>query len=324
LAVKDLQENNQINETLLLLDKQLKPFRNKSGSFLEVELRDSTGSIRGRLWENGEEVYQRLSVGNPVEVTGRIQEFMGELQIILDSIEDSHKSCSPEDFMPFLENYQEIKEEFLEQLEELKRRASFSAEEIKVLLDHVFETRFLEEFCKTPAAIKYHHAYLGGLMHHTLNVVRNAEALAKNYPEADLLLTLTGAFLHDTGKVEEYSFSTGLIETSSQGILLGHIILGIRRLQEAIRKLREKGVSFSEELEKLLLHIVTSHHSEGEWGSPRQPAVLEAFLVHQADLVDAEAYKFINLSGGEGGTCAWSNLLRRNVYIKKNNWDTPF
>ena len=324
MAIKDFQNHEEISETFLLLSKQLKPFRNKSGSYLEVELRDSTGSIKGRLWENGEDAYHYLSEGKPVEVKGRIQEFMGGLQLIIDYIETSNCSCGPEDFLPRLQNYAEIKEEFIDKLETLKERAEWSsAGEVKILLENIFDNTFLERFCEAPAAIKYHHPYLGGLMHHTLGVAKNAESMAKNYPEADLVITLTGAFLHDLGKLKEYTLSRGVIEQSIEGVLMGHIVLGLKILQDAVKQIRERGLEFSEELEKLLQHIIASHHSEGEWGSPRQPAVLEALLVHQADLLDAEAYKFLECEG-EKGTYSWSSLLKRNLYIKEGNWDLPF
>jgi len=324
MSIKELKNNSEINETLLLLDKQLKPFRNKNGSYLEVELRDSTGKVRGRLWDSGEEVYDYLHEGEPVEVTGRVQEFMGELQVIINSIKKSDSVWQPEDFLPCLENYQEVKEEFLGKLEEIKYRASFAAEEVKILIEHLFGESFLEKFCNGAGAVKYHHPYRGGLMHHTLNVIKNAEALAKNYPEADLVLTLVGALVHDIGKIEEYNLSSGSIELSVDGILLGHIVIGNQILREKIRQIREKGMFFPQELEKLILHIITSHHAEGQWGSPRQPAILEALLVHQADFVDAEAFKFQEFTNGEEGSYSWSSLLKRNVYFKKNNWDLPF
>ncbi len=323
MAVRDLENQNEIRETYLLVDKKLKPFRNKTGNYLEVELRDSTGAIKGRLWEQGEETYEQIDKGQPVEVQGKIQEFMGELQVILTEIKNNQEEHSPEDFLPWLTEYFEVREEFLKKLEEVKERARYSAREVEMLLNKVFSVGFTEEFCKTPAAVKYHHPYLGGLMHHTLNVVKNAEALAGNYPEADKLLTLTGALLHDIGKVKEYSLSSGNIEHSVEGVLLGHIILGNQLLNETIRELRKEGIDFPEELEKLLLHLLTSHHSEGEWGSPRQPALLEALLVHQADLLDAEAYKFLACEG-EAGSCQWSSLLKRKVYHKKDDWDIPF
>jgi len=133
-----------------------------------------------------------------------------------------------------------------------------------------------------------------------------------------------GALVHDIGKIEEYNLSSGSIELSVDGILLGHIVIGNQILREKIRQIREKGMFFPQELEKLILHIITSHHAEGQWGSPRQPAILEALLVHQADFVDAEAFKFQEFTNGEEGSYSWSSLLKRNVYFKKNNWDLPF
>ncbi|NLC51977.1 MAG: HD domain-containing protein [Firmicutes bacterium] len=309
--IADISANSEIRAVLLLADKQLRPYKNKPGHFLTVELMDKSGSIKGFLWDNGEEAYDLLADAKVVEVSGVIREFNGELQLNINSICDAGDGFDPADFLPSVENYAELKNAFLERLEEVKQSI---AEELKMLLETVFNAEFLEKFCRAPAATKYHHARLGGLMQHTLHVLNNALALAGNYPAVDQQLVAVGALLHDLGKVEELYYDTTFGYTV-EGNLLGHIVQGSLMFKEAMEKVR-RSVSFPKEKENLLLHILISHHGVNEWGSPKRPKTLEALIVHYADLIDAEADKFLMIEG-EKGSCVYSKFLNRNVYLSR-------
>lgn len=313
VMIKDFQVNQEIDTALLLEEKQLRPFASKPGFFLTVKLRDRTGLISGKVWDDAPGVFERLGDARVVKVTGRVQEYGGELQLVLNNIQEAGGDFSPEDFLPRLENYGEVKEKFQTMLSWIKDQLS---EEMAQLLEQVFTPGFSEKFCRVPAAYKYHHAYLGGLMHHTLNVVRNAYTISKNYPGAvDIDLVLLGALLHDVGKVDELSFQASL-DYTREGNLLGHIVQGIFLIKKEIEKARERGIQVSQEKETLLLHIIASHHNLPEWGSPRHPQIIEAMFVHYADIIDAEAFKYSALEG-EKGTFSWSPLLKRKAYLRE-------
>ena len=181
------------------------------------------------------------------------------------------------------------------------------------------DPEFRAKFTQAPAALKIHHAYLGGLLEHTAGVVTLCRAAADYYPGVNRDLLLTGALFHDVGKVESYA-SQPLIEGTDQGRLIGHLVLGVQMVSAAIRAIRqEQGEeAFPVAAELPLLHLLISHHGKMEWGSPLEPMLLEACLLHQADNMDAEAAKFReaiqNHPRGGGNWTAYSTVLKRSVY----------
>lgn len=145
---------------------------------------------------------------------------------------------------------------------------------------------YFHTFCQAPAAQRYHHNYAGGLLEHSLGVARIALKIAELHPEADRDLLLMGALLHDLGKVKE--LQPGLeICYSDEGKLLGHIVLGIGMLNELMEK-----AGIEQVVRNQLTHMIASHHGRYEWHSPRKPMFLEAQILHLADMMDADIWKF--------------------------------
>jgi 3'-5' exoribonuclease len=134
-------------------------------------------------------------------------------------------------------------------------------------------------------------------------------AVCSIYPEADEDLLNTGVILHDIGKIKEYQYDTS-IDMADEGRFLGHIILGIEMVNEKLSEID----SFPEELRLKLLHMIASHHGHYEWQSPKIPKFLEACLLHYLDLLDGEAYKFINVNKDSTNNWTWSKTLSRWVY----------
>jgi len=184
---------------------------------------------------------------------------------------------------------------------------------LRRLLDACFaDEAFCEAFQRAPAATGFHHAYIGGLLEHTLGVVRLAGAVAPLYRDrinADALLV--GAFLHDAGKVQELSCLTGFDYTDA-GRLVGHIVLGTRLLRQTAGRIPD----FPEPLLLQLEHLILSHHGEKEWGAPTVPQTLEALLLHYLDNVDAKlcgAWEWMEKDRGSGNrwTTFWKGLGRQ-------------
>jgi 3'-5' exoribonuclease len=134
-------------------------------------------------------------------------------------------------------------------------------------------------------------------------------AVCSNYPEVDKDLLNTGVILHDIGKIKEYQYDVR-IDMADEGRFLGHIILGIEMVNEKITEID----NFPEELRLKLLHMIASHHGHYEWQSPKIPKFLEACLLHHLDLLDGEAYKFINVNKDSTNNWTWSKTLNRWVY----------
>lgn len=147
-----------------------------------------------------------------------------------------------------------------------------------------FSGGFYDAFRSAPAAREHHHAYPGGLLDHTVEVVELCLKASCLYPELDLDLLLAGALLHDVGKVDEYAFSPSGVVRTPAGELLGHVFVGASRVASLCA---EAGVVGEPAMK--LVHLVLSHHGRREWGSPVEPAIPEAVLLHQADLLSARA-----------------------------------
>ena len=203
MRIKELTAGASIvNQPYLVNEVELRPFRGKPGYYLRLVLLDQTGQIEARVWDDAEVAYANLRPGSVALVAGRVERFNGELQLQATSIADGDMYYDPSGFLPSIENYDIIKQQFMRRLAEVK---SWANPFLKLLVDEIFEGEFLEAFCRAPAAKYYHHAVVGGLMLHTLDVSENAESLASLYDGVDVELTVVGALLHDIGKVDEIS-----------------------------------------------------------------------------------------------------------------------
>ncbi|MBC7106046.1 MAG: HD domain-containing protein [Firmicutes bacterium] len=159
---------------------------------------------------------------------------------------------------------------------------------LKAVLRSVFaDPEFRRLFRVAPAAVHYHHACLGGLLEHTLSVAAMADRMARGRPDVDRDLAVTGAVLHDIGKVFEYDWGGPFIEFSDAGRFVGHVVLGCLYLERVLA-----GVEEVPDITRYkVLHVIASHHGRREWGAVVEPVLPEALLVHLADLADGELYK---------------------------------
>jgi 3'-5' exoribonuclease len=193
---------------------------------------------------------------------------------------------------------------------------------LKELLLSLFgERKLMAAMKKAPAAKAMHHAYVGGLLEHTLAVARLADSICTLYPSLDRSLLLAGALLHDLGKLKEFSFDSFPFEYSDRGRLVGHMVLGIEMIQEKIN-----GISgFPEELGDRLKHLILSHHGRHEFGSPSLPMMQEAFALNFLDDLDAKINYLDRLAGqvkGEG--YQWTEFqrnLERFLFVKGHRGD---
>jgi 3'-5' exoribonuclease len=177
------------------------------------------------------------------------------------------------------------------------------------------EPRFFEQFCDCPASQSYNHAYLSGLLEHTVSVATTCAQIAGRYDGVDRDLLISAALMHDIGKVDELSYEVG-IGYSDVGRLVGHVVASDTRVRDAARRV---GLETRVLLE--LEHAILSHHGELEWGSPKRPATFEALLLHHVDNLDAKASGFsAALKGASSIEENWTdatNLFRRPLYAPR-------
>jgi 3'-5' exoribonuclease len=167
-------------------------------------------------------------------------------------------------------------------------------------------------FRNAPAAKKIHQAYLRGLFEHSVSVAEIAESISRLYPEVNRDLVITGALLHDIGKISEYDYDRGISYTTN-GRLLGHIMMGVDILSQEIARMG----GFPNDLRTKLLHIITSHHGRYEWQSPKRPKIMEAVIVHYADALEADLWQF-RKACEENPRDSWSpyiSSLERYIYL---------
>ncbi|HSH13771.1 MAG TPA: HD domain-containing protein, partial [Desulfurivibrionaceae bacterium] len=193
----------------------------------------------------------------------------------------------------------------------------------ELALAFLTDRRLTGLFKKAPAAKYMHHAYLGGLLEHTLGVTRLAEAVATLYPAIDRSLLLTGAITHDLGKLIEFDYESYPYDYSDRGRLVGHMVLGV----ELLRKLAGGIDNFPEETMTRLQHLVLSHHGEHAFGAPTLPMILEAFVLHFLDNLDSKVNYIAGLGRRrEEPGYHWSEFqrnLERFLYVRNPETSQP-
>lgn len=317
--VQDMTDGETIEETYLVADKQLRANRN-GNLYLQLELRDRSGCISGRLWNAGEDLFRTFENGDFLQVKGKVQLFQGSLQMILSHIDriDPAK-IELADFLPQTEqDLNKLLERlrgFLLKLENMHLRALAEC--------FLMDDDFVRDFCKAPAGIRNHHAYIGGLLEHVVTLLDAATRLVPLYPELDRDLLLAGVFLHDIGKVRELSFDKAFVYTD-EGQLVGHIVIGIEMFNEKAAKVPDlTGEPFPPELLLRLKHMILSHHGTYEFGSPRLPMTPEAVALHYLDNLDAKVHSFTrDIREDRNQTSAWTPFnqsLNRRLYKGPTN-----
>ncbi len=288
IFIKDIKDNQEVAG--LFLVKAMNRSETKNGNpYLMLTLIDSSGEIAGRVWENADQLMTECAAGSIVSISGQAQAYKGVLQLKINSIQAvSADSVDISQFLPAAVG--DIKSMAAELL---KLAKSVADPHLKQLLLAIFkDKKFAARFNKAPAAKAMHHAYVGGLLEHTLAVTRLADTVCNLYPTIDRDLLLAGALLHDIGKVEEFSFDVLPFDYSDQGRLVGHMVIGIEMIKDKCDQIPD----FPKDIASCLKHLVLSHHGRYEFGSPALPMMLEAFVLNFLDDLDAKV-NYINRLG---------------------------
>ncbi|MEG0491856.1 MAG: HD domain-containing protein [Clostridia bacterium] len=245
--------------------------------YLDMNLADRTGEINAKLWDG---TVAAPAVGTVVKVRGGTLEYNGRLQLRIERFR-AQAADDEVDMAALATCAPEAPEEMLLQLQSAVD--SFENEPLKLLTRELL-ARFDEKLRYYPAAQRIHHAERSGLLHHTTGMLRTAKAIISIYPWLNADLLYAGVILHDLCKTEEMdSDEMGVVrDYSKSGLLLGHLVLGVTRVQEAANDLGITG-----EPVLLLQHMLLSHHGEADFGSPRKPMFPEAEVLHWVDLLDA-------------------------------------
>ncbi len=278
LFISELKPNVEMSSHFVA-EKQLKTARNGS-TYLDLRLSDKTGEVSGKMWEKAAEASELFKSGDIVFIRARTELYKDRIQLnISEILPVAAGSCDPSDFLPVCPHDREVLFENLSKLVAGMTEDPFQRLCRAVLADSAIMVRF-----KTaPAAKSMHHAYIGGLLEHTLSVMTLAYRFSNHYPVLDRNQLMAGAFFHDIGKIEEFVYDTR-IDYSDAGRLVGHMVLGTQIIDRVIGRL----AGFPAEATLIVKHLILSHHGETQFGAVRPPASREAFALHLADDLDAK------------------------------------
>lgn len=312
--IKQLTDGENIEEVFLVVEKQLRANRN-GNLYLQMELRDRTGAIGARLWNAGEAIVRSFEEGDFLLVKGKVQLFQGALQMILNHID--RIPAEKAELVDFLPHTEQDVSKLLERLRALLMKAGNP--HLRALAEcFLMDQELMNRFCRAPAGIRNHHAYVGGLLEHVVTLMEAGDRIAPLYPELDRDLLVMGIFLHDIGKVHELTFDRSF-GYSDEGQLIGHLIIGVEMLNERVQQAPDlTGEPFPRELLLRLKHMILSHHGTYEFGSPKLPMTPEAIALHHLDNFDAKVHSFTrDIRQDSNAGSAWTpfnQALQRRLY----------
>ncbi len=276
--------------------------------FLLLTLEDKTGVLRAVDWYDAEENDSKLNVGNIISVKGKVVIFEDRLQLNISKNGISKLTEQEYELERFITKSERDLEDMYNEL--LSIIDTLQDEDYKTLLRRFFvEDKHIEKsFKKSPAGMRIHHSYIGGLLEHSLNVAKICDSIYKIYPDLDRELLLAGALIHDIGKIREYAVNQQGIEVTTEGELLGHIVMGVEMVSKKAHGLDQKKIT-------KIKHLIASHHGEFEWGSPVLPKTKEALVLHFVENMDSKLNRVNQLVSKDNQERDWtdydSNLSRR-------------
>jgi 3'-5' exoribonuclease len=311
--IMDIRAGDRVDDIFVLSEKILSQKRD-GNNFLNVTLSDKTGTLKGVLWDNVDQITSGITSGDFAHVNGSVSDYRGTLQVVIKNMEPfSPDGIDPSDFLP--QTSRDI-EGMFERL--LKRTNSITTDYLKALIDAFFkDKKFVNKFKTAPAGKKMHHAYIGGLLEHTLSMVSLADKIAGHYSGIDRDLLLSGAVLHDIGKIDEFEYQFK-IDYSDKGRLLNHIVIGIKMVDDKLSGIEH----FPEDQVLLLKHMIVSHHGTREFGSPEPPKTIEAVLLNYIDEIDSKVNAIRDFIASEDPDETWTSyhrLLERHFYKGKRS-----
>ncbi len=299
--IESIKENDVVMDHYLCSSKQV--LKTRAGkTYYSIRLQDKTGTIDGKIWDLNDGI-GHFDQGDYVKVDGSVVTFQGGLQLNVRRIRKSEEGeFDPKDYVPASKyDIEEMFREFVGYINKVENKY------INQLLKEFFvnDRELAKRFKEHGAAKTVHHNFFGGLLEHTLGILRICDFLADSYPQVNRDVLFAGAFLHDIGKTEELS-ELPIVDYTDEGQLLGHIIIAVEWINEKGAKIP----GFPKPLLNMIKHCVLAHHGELEYGSPKKPAILEAILLHYADNIDAKVMTFTSILNQTEESDDWAGYQR--------------
>jgi 3'-5' exoribonuclease len=280
LYVAGLEDGQAVTSLFLVREKEIRTSVRTGSSWLQLELADRTGTISAKMWENFTAIAATFERDDVVQIRGRVKLYNGQKELTLEAVlPSSERDYELSDFLPHTKY----------DVEELYAQLHAAVAALqnphlqKLLAAFLDDPAIAAKLKRAPAAMTMHHAFIGGLLEHIVSLIGLSRAVAQHYPDLDADLLLAGVVLHDIGKIDELRY-TRSIDYSTEGRLLGHIMLGIGMVRDRIKAIP----GFPPQLAVLVEHLILSHHGTYEFGSPSLPQTREAVALHFIDDLDSK------------------------------------
>ena len=272
-------ENKVLTSSFVVVSKQVKP--KKTGEpYLALTLGDRTGQLEAKMWDNVEDALNAFEQDDFIKIKGLLNKYKNRFQITIHKLR--RLGDSEVDFADYLPKTSKDIGELWQTLAGFV--ATFQDPSLKALVEAFMSDPDIAEAYRTaPAAKTLHHAYIGGLLDHVVSLFRSCDLMCRNYPQINRDLLLTGAFLHDIGKIHELAYNRSFSYTT-RGQLLGHMVIELEMVHAKIAQVP----NFPSELKTLVEHLIISHHGQYEFGSPKLPMFPEALVLHYLDDLDSK------------------------------------
>lgn len=305
--IKDYKDGDRVFDIYLCKHKVSAVTKNGK-PYDSVILQDKTGTLDAKIWDPNNMGIADFDALDYIEVYGEITSFQGALQVNVKRIRKCQEGeYNPADYLPVSKyDIEEMYRELLGYISQIENTY------LKQLLQEFFvkDEQFVKAFKQSSAAKSIHHGFVGGLLQHTLSVVKMCDYYCTLYPLLKKDLLLAAAMCHDIGKVREISLFPEN-DYTDDGQFLGHIVMGVEMVGEKIRRIS----GFPNILANELKHCILSHHGELEFGSPKKPAIMEAVALSYADNTDAKLQTFTEImeNTNETGWLGFNRLFESNL-----------
>ena len=303
--LRDCAPGDIVEDVFVLTNKQLSAASNGK-PFLKAFLSDRTAQVTARMWNATKPIFAALPDSGFVRVRGRVENYQNNLQFIIEQVWPAKDGTFDiADLIPHTgKDIPQMCRRLREVVESVQNR-HLSA----LLSAYLDDKRLMDSFCKAPAAMSFHHAFLGGLLEHTLSVVEVADCICRFYPGLNRDLVVAGLFLHDIAKTWELTYDCAF-GYSDGGHLVGHIVKSAIWVEQKRREAEKiLGEQIPQELIDVLQHIIISHHGDvaRAFGSAKTPCTPEAMMVSFIDDMDAKLTIALSATRGEGARGAEGN-----------------
>jgi 3'-5' exoribonuclease len=304
--VADLRDGQSVETLFLVCEKEIRTSARTNTSWLQLDLGDRTGSISAKMWDNFAPLAETFEAGDVIRVRARAKLYNGRLELGLEQIIPvPDNAYDLNDFLPHTKYEIEVLYSGL-----LSAVAGMKNPWLKQLLGNVVEDPAISPRLKrAPAAMSMHHAFIGGLLEHIVSLIGLSTAITAHYPELDADLLLAGVVLHDIGKIDELRYGRE-IDYSTEGRLLGHIMLGVGMVRDRIKAIP----GFPPALAVMVEHLILSHHGTHEFGSPALPQTREAVALNFLDDFDS---KMAAIRASLDSPCAPDGWSQRNPSLRR-------